>query len=77
MSSAYQSLPLLSFSGRVQACIQAGNATGVLRELINESAHFYLVKYLHIGDKSEYRGIGGRMWKAYPSIEHEGTEKWV
>jgi len=66
-----------SFSERVQSCLQAGNASTIWRELVNEAAHFYIVKYPDIGDKSEYRSIGENMWKVYPSIEHEGTEKWV
>ena len=73
----YRSLPLPSFSGRVQSSLQVGNATSVWRELINEAAHFYLAKFPQIGDKAEYRYIGESMWKVYPSIEHEGTEKWV
>jgi len=34
-----------------------------------------LATFPNIGDKSEYRSIVERMWRTYPSIGHEGTEK--
>jgi len=76
-ATATCAVPLPLFSGRVLTCLQAGNASNVWRELINESAHYYLAKLPSLGDKSDYRCIGERMWQTYPSIKHEGTEKWV
>jgi len=72
-----RSVPLPTFSGRVQDNLRDGNVTSVWRELINESAHYYLSRCPNIAEKSEYRSVGERMWQAYPCIAHDGLERWV
>ncbi|XP_038065740.1 uncharacterized protein LOC119735869 [Patiria miniata] len=70
------SSPLPTFSPRIEHHLKSATESRIWRELISESANFYVCKYPELGSPGEYQMIGRKMFSAFPSIAREGDKEW-
>ena len=71
------SAPLPTFTGKALSALTDGTPELAWKHIISQTSDYYYGRFPDIGDSSQYRQIGMKMYRQWPCIAQEGCHPWV